>query len=118
VNIAAMMSAVNQLSQANPLVKAVVESLMGTMAKNPEAIQDISSAVEKIAELKSTSVEQLISGGGLARALLERFTQGKVVEEKPFTELQSMVCDGCGKVHFQLVEGFQPAKPAPVSQVA
>ncbi|ACM91130.1 P12 [Pseudomonas phage phi2954] len=105
------MGAVNALGQANPLVKSVIDSLMGTMAKNPAAIQEISSVVEKIAQMKNLSVEELINSGGLGRALLEKFTQGAVVQEEKVTELQSMSCDKCGHIHYQMVEQYRPRSP-------
>lgn len=114
MNIAAMMSAVGALSQSNPLVKQVVDSLFSTMSQNPAAVQDISQAIEKIAGMKNLSVQELISSGGLGRAMLEKFTAGKVLPEAKETELQSMVCDQCGFVHYQVVETI---KPSPMSML-
>lgn len=118
MNLAAMMSAVGALSQANPLVKQVVDSLMATMAKDPAAVQDISTAIEKIAAMKNLSVQELISSGGLGRALLEKFTAGKVLPETKETELQALQCDGCGKVHYQVVEIVKPSPLAMLKNVA
>lgn len=117
MDIGTLLSVVSSLEKAHPIVKSVVDSLMASIASDPGTMQEISTAISKIAELKSVSVTELIQNGGLARAMLEKISSGGILKEETVAELQSMTCDGCGKTHYQLVESVRTSPIAAVAQV-
>lgn len=115
MDFGALFSALKALEASNPFAKKVIDEVAKAITSDPEAVAQIGGLLGKIAELKGEgSVTDLLANGGLVRAIVEKASSGFIQPEKKVTEMQAMQCDGCGKVHYRLVESISTSPVAAV----